>query len=101
MNKGLFITGTDTSVGKTLIACGIARMLKKWGARVGVMKPIATGDREDAARLMKAAGVDDPVELVNPIFFKAPLAPCVAAKLESRMVDLEKVYQAYWALNKK
>ena len=59
MNKGLFITGTDTGVGKTLIACGIARLLKSWGIHVGVMKPIATGDQDDAKWLIQAAGIDE------------------------------------------
>lgn len=101
MNKGLFITGTDTGVGKTLIACGIAALLKKWGARVGVMKPIATGDRRDAKRLIAAAGVGDSLDLVNPQFFKAPLAPSAAAGLERRRVEMETIYQAFWALHKK
>ena len=56
MNKGIFVTGTDTGVGKTLVSCGIARLLKSWGMKVGVMKPIATGDQEDARQLIKAAG---------------------------------------------
>ena len=55
MNKGLFITGTDTGVGKTLVSCGIARLLSSWGIKVGVMKPVATGDRQDAEKLMEAA----------------------------------------------
>jgi len=99
--KGVFITGTDTGVGKTLVTCGIARLLKQGGVRVGVMKPIATGDRDDAKRLIAAAGVDDPIELVNPLFFKTPLAPSVAAQLERRAIDLEEVYKVYWVLQKK
>ena len=55
MNKGIFITGTDTGVGKTVVACGIARLLKSWGVNVGVMKPVACGDRNDAKRLIAAA----------------------------------------------
>ncbi|MFA5976047.1 MAG: dethiobiotin synthase [Elusimicrobiota bacterium] len=101
MNKGIFITGTDTGVGKTLIACGIARLLKKWKVRVGVMKPIATGNRRDARQLIQAAGVTDSLEIVNPQFFRAPLAPTVAANLERCEVDLDAVYQAYWTLSKK
>src|SRR5712692_10027982 len=100
MNKGLFITGTDTGVGKTLVACGIARLLKSWKVNVGVMKPIATGDQDDVKRLMKAAEVDDEISLVNPQFFKAALAPNVAAALERKEVDVARVYSAYWALSK-
>src|SRR5690242_3311347 len=101
MNRGLFITGTDTGVGKTLVASGIARVLHQWGARVGVMKPIASGNRQDAKRLIVAAGLEESLDGVNPLFFKAPLAPTVAAQLERRTLDLESVYRAYWALHKK
>src|SRR5204863_327624 len=82
MNKGLFITGTDTGVGKTLVACGIARLLRQWGVKVGVMKPVATGSREDALQLLKAQGGEENIDRVNPQFFKAALGPTVAAALE-------------------
>jgi dethiobiotin synthetase len=101
MNKGVFITGTDTGVGKTLVACGIARLLKSWGVKVGVMKPLATGDQEDARRLIKAVDLDEPLDVVNPQYFKAPLAPSVAADLEGRKVNSENIYKAYWHLSKK
>jgi len=100
MSKGLFITGTDTGVGKTLVASGIAALLKSWGVRVGVMKPIATGDRKDAQMLKKASGVEDSLAQINPQFFKAPLAPSVSAALERRSVDLESIYKVYWAMQK-
>ena len=79
MNKGIFITGTDTGVGKTVVACGIARLLKSWGVNVGVFKPVATGNQEDARQLLRAAGIAEDLSLVNPQFFKAELAPSVAA----------------------
>jgi len=101
MNKGLFVTGTDTGVGKTLVACGIARLLKSWKVNVGVMKPVATGDQDDARRLMKAAEVDDDIALVNPQFFKAALAPSVAAALERKDIDVARIYSAFWTLSKK
>ena len=101
MNKGIFITGTDTAVGKTVVACGVARFLKSHGVRVGVMKPVCTGDQDDVRRLIQAAGVSDELALVNPQFFKAPLAPTVSAALERREVDLAKVYTAFWTLSKK
>src|SRR5690242_15150576 len=101
MNKGIFITGTDTGVGKTVVACGVARFLKSKGVRVGVMKPVCTGSQEDPKRLIKAAGVDDDLALVNPQFFRAPLAPTVSAALERREVHLDQVYSAFWALSKK
>jgi len=101
MNKGIFITGTDTGVGKTLVACGIARLLKSWGVNVGVMKPVASGDQEDARRLLRAAGIKEDLPLINPQFFRAPLAPSAAAALEGRRVRSEIIYKAYWQLSKK
>jgi len=101
MNRGVFVTGTDTAVGKTVVACGIARYLKKQGVKVGVMKPVASGSQDDAKRLMRAAEVNDDLSVVNPLFFKAPLAPTVAAAMERREVHLETVYIAFWALSKK
>jgi|SRR6185437_4358030 len=101
MKNGLFITGTDTGVGKTLVACGVARLLSDAGVRVGVMKPVATGERGDARRLLRAARLRENLRLVNPQFFKRPLGPETAARLEGRRVDLESVYQAYGMLAKK
>lgn len=91
---GLFITGTDTAVGKTFIAAAIVRGLVAEGRRVGVLKPLASGGLpddgdglrfEDAERLRAALG-DDPapiaIERIAPLRFAAPLAPAVAARLE-------------------
>jgi dethiobiotin synthetase len=100
MNKGIFITGTDTGVGKTVIACGIAKLLKSLGVNVGVMKPVATGGRQDAARLRQAAGVTEDLDVINPQYFKAPIAPTVSAALEHREVNLESIYRSYWFLQK-
>ena len=101
MSKGIFVTGTDTEVGKTVVACGIARLIQSWGVKVGVMKPVATGDRNDAKRLMMAAGLgDDLLTIVNPQFFKLPIAPTVAAEAEGKEIQLEAIYKAYWHLSK-
>jgi dethiobiotin synthetase len=100
LSKGIFITGTDTEVGKTVVACGIARLLKARGLKVGVMKPIASGSRDDAERLKAASGCPETLDVINPQYFKAPLAPTVAAALERREVDIEAIYRAYWFLQK-
>ena len=75
--KHLFITGTDTDVGKTFVTAGIAATLKKMGKDVGIMKPFAAGTpkksgykSEDVQLLSKAAQVNDDEELVNPYFFQ-------------------------------
>ena len=68
MGKGIFVTGTDTGVGKTFVACGIARVLRDAGYRIGVMKPVESGCAEgdgqlipeDAIRLRDASGCQVP-----------------------------------------
>lgn len=101
MNRGIFVTGTDTAVGKTVVACGIARLLRDHKMSVGVMKPISTGDQNDAQSLIAASGVKDELQLVNPLYFEAPLAPYIAAQAEGREVEMEHIYKAFWALSKK
>jgi dethiobiotin synthetase len=100
MTKGIFVAGTDTEIGKTVVACGIARLLKQKGKNVAVLKPVASGSRSDALALTKAAQLKEPLDVVNPQFFKAPLAPTVAAALERKEVDMDAVYRAYWFLQK-
>jgi len=93
--RGLFITGTDTEVGKTYVAALIARRLVDSGHRVGVYKPVASGlVREDDAaagadgrRLWEAAGRPGLLEQVCPQCFAAPLAPHLAAHQEGKVVD--------------
>ena len=92
MNKGLFVTGTDTGIGKTVVACGLVRLLMQWKVKVGVMKPFATGDQDDARLLMEAAQSTLPLSLINPQFFKTPLAPAVAAAVEQKDVHMDQVY---------
>lgn len=106
MKKGIFIAGTDTGVGKTYIAAGIAGELRSRGIDVGVMKPAETGCRTrsgrlvpvDAARLMQSAGVRDSLALVNPYRFRKPLAPSVAAAMEGRSIRIEGIVKAYQTL---
>ena len=101
-NKGIFITGTDTGVGKTYVARGIAAALKYSGINVGVMKPAETGCRRrsgkllpaDALRLIAAAGVTDALSLVNPYTLHEPLAPAVAAERKGRSIDPETIIRA-------
>ena len=95
--SALFITGTDTGVGKTFVACTIATALRRRGRRVGVVKPVETGvEREpqasdDATRLRAAAGDASPLDDVSPYRFRAPLAPDVAARLENVRIDLDRI----------
>ena len=84
--SGLFITGTDTGVGKTFVSCALARGLRAAGVDVGVMKPVETGvsgsGPEDARALIRAAGVRDELDLVCPIQYAMPAAPEAAAAAE-------------------
>ncbi len=103
--KGLFVTGTDTGVGKTWVSALIARQLTEQGHRVGVLKPVATGARrvgdtwhcEDAEMLMRAIGGsglgDVPLEAVTPLFFEPALAPCLAARQVGRRLLQGEVIQ--------
>ena len=112
VGNGIFITGTDTEIGKTVIAGALAAAYKASGVDVGVMKPVATagmpptpsrigGDlagrliSEDAIFLKHAAQVDDDLELINPICLREPLAPSVAAELEGAQIDLRKIKTAF------
>jgi dethiobiotin synthetase len=100
---GIFITGTDTEIGKTVVAGGLAAVLKAAGVDVGVMKPIASGGvehkgrfvSEDAIFLKHAAQVDDALDLINPICLRHPLAPSVAAKIEGVSIDLRQIDEAF------
>jgi len=96
--NGFFVTGTDTGVGKTLVACALVRLLLARGVDAVGFKPIATGVEngrwEDAEALREAAGRVEPLELVCPLRFKAPMAPVQAAKLEGQAVDLTVAWRA-------
>lgn len=90
-----FITATDTGVGKTIVTTGLALALRHQGYDVGVMKPVSSGGRADALFLRKSLDLDDPIDLINPVHFKAPLAPTIAAKLERKSISIKKIITAY------
>ncbi len=103
---GLFITGTDTDVGKTYVGALIARALRAEGRRVGVYKPAASGcvvrDGQlistDAEALWEAAGRPGELEQVCPQRFVAPLAPHLAARAEGKTLDADRLRSGldYW-----
>ena len=107
--KGVFITGTDTDVGKTVVAGAYAAWLASRGVDVGVMKPFATGAverngrlvSEDAEYLKAAAQSDDPLDLINPICLREPLAPYVAAMREGVEIDIDRVAAAFAELQRR
>lgn len=104
--KGLFITATDTGIGKTWTTVAIARALQKQNYRVGAYKPVATGVTttsrnlrdDDAFQLWDAIGRSHPIERVCPQIFNAPVAPPVAAREENMVINRELLFKgaAYW-----
>lgn len=82
--KGIFITGTDTAVGKTHFTALLTRGLRQHGIPAIALKPISCGDRSDAAKLSEAMAGALPIAKINPIHFAAPLAPYAAGTLENR-----------------
>lgn len=101
--RGVFVTGTDTEVGKTVIAAGLAAALRARGDGVGVMKPIASGGAPspDALLLRQAAGTDDPLELINPVCLAEPLSPNVAAEIDGVQIDLDAIRNAHDELKRR
>jgi dethiobiotin synthetase len=87
----LFITGTDTGVGKTVFAALATVYLRQNGFHVAALKPVCSGGRDDARVLHAAAGKVLSLEEVNPWHFRAPLAPMLAARQEKRKVRLRQV----------
>jgi len=95
--QGVFVTGTDTGVGKTVIACALVRALRQAGTRVSVMKPVASGSFQtprglrnaDALALMEAAGLPEACYgAVNPYCFEPPISPHIAAKESKITIDI-------------
>jgi dethiobiotin synthetase len=100
--RGLFVTATDTGVGKTAVACGLVAAWRAAGHDVGAMKPaqsgVTDGEPSDAALLAAAAGDADPPELVCPYSFADPLAPAVGARVAGVEISFARVLEAARAL---
>ena len=104
--KSIFVTGTDTGVGKTVVAAALTRALVGRGLRVAVMKPVASGSdatpqglrNGDALALMAAANVAVPYEAVNPYCFAPPISPHIAAREAGVAIDLALLRSRFDAL---
>ena len=109
MGKGIFVTGTDTGVGKTLVACGLAALLRESGYKVGVMKPAETGCAEqdgkpfpqDAFYLKEASGCEEPLARICPYRLSEPLAPSVAAVRAGVKIDISYIQTLYGEISEK
>ena len=104
--KPLFVTATDTDIGKTYVCAGLAYALKKSGIDVGIMKPFACGVKQkigfssnDLTILTNAAMVDDAEDITNPFFFPIPASPYTAAKNLGVKIDVEHVMECFRKLN--
>ncbi len=105
--KPLFITATDTDIGKTYVCAGLAHSLKKLDIDVGIMKPFACGVKQktgfssnDLTILSKAAMVNDTEELLNPFFFPIPASPYTAAKNLGVKIDINYLMKCFRKLDK-
>lgn len=97
--KSFFVTGTSTGVGKTHLSCMLLEALRESGLSVAGFKPVCCGDRDDAQRLLEAAGQGDfSLDEINPVWFKAPAAPLAAARIENREFSLDDLHQKYLQL---
>ena len=102
--RGVFVSGTDTGVGKTAVAAALAAWARAQGWDVGVMKPVATGGTrsgprgplfsDDARALARAARADDDPQLINPICLAEPLAPWTAARRAARAITWAPIRRA-------
>ena len=103
MAHGLFITGTDTDVGKTTVALGLMSAFQEKGLTVAAMKPVSAGciqtpeglRNDDAVRLMQQASIDLPYDIVNPYAFAAPVAPHIAATEQNVHMNIATIQSAY------
>jgi len=94
----LFLTGTDTGVGKTHVAALLVRALRRAGFDTAPMKPICAGDRQDAEVLHHACGGEEPLNVINPVWYRTPAAPYTAAIVENRPVDLALIRESFQGL---
>lgn len=93
-----FVTGTDTGVGKTLVAAALLHRLRRRHARVVGMKPVSAGGDEDVRALRAASSIDAPQALVNPYSLAAPVSPHIAAARDGLVIELPKIVGAFEAL---
>ena len=102
-NKGFFITGTDTGVGKTLVTVQMGKAIQSKNITLGVMKPIETGVSSslvptvlsDAGLLKTALGITDPIETISPYRYQTPVAPLLASELENSPIVPQTIIESY------
>lgn len=101
MKQLLFITGTGTGAGKTVLACLLVGFLRKQGVNAAALKPVCSGGRDDARKIFSAINGALPLDVINPWHFRAPVAPILAARLENQTVQLSHVLAHVRAMRKR
>jgi dethiobiotin synthetase len=101
MKPIIFITGTDTGVGKTVLTALLAQFLRERGVKIAALKPICSGGRNDALALCDALNTALTLDEINPWHFRAAIAPKLAARLEKKTVKLAAVLAHIRAIQKK
>lgn len=94
IRQGIFISGTDTGVGKTIAICVLGTLLQDRGLDIGVMKPVQCGGG-DAAFLRKSLSIKDSLDEINPYRAKEPFSPHIAFKRQRTVIDIERIKDAY------
>lgn len=97
-NVSLFVTATDTGVGKTYLTVQLLRLLRARGWRAAGMKPICCGDRHDAELLLAASSEGLTIDEVNPLWLRTPVAPFAASLVEQVDIDTRRLLDAFEAM---
>ena len=99
MSKGIFITGTDTDIGKTYVTALLIKTLREAGYDVGYYKAAVSGaptvSESDAGFVNRFAGIGEPEELLLSYLYKTPVSPHLAARLEGHPVEKEEIMKAF------
>jgi dethiobiotin synthase len=105
VGRGFFVTGTDTGVGKTLVACALLRAFASGGKSVAGMKPVAAGSEDgrwsDVDAMVQASTVRAPERVMNPYAFEPAVAPHIAADLAGTRIEIEAIARAYTELSRR
>ena len=101
MKRVFFITGTDTGAGKTVLTVSLAKYLRAQGVNVAALKPICSGGRGDARKILRAIDGALPLDEINPWHFKAAIAPSLAARREGKAVKIAQVAAHARAMQKR
>lgn len=101
MKQTLFITGADTGVGKTVLTALLVQFLRERNVKAAALKPVCSGNRDDARKIFAALDGALPLDEINPWHFRAPLSPLLAACREKKSVKLSQVLAHVRALQKR